>query len=287
MAKRMTETGKWRDGWFAELSPDHKLAWLYLLDVCDNAGVAEVNQRIDSAIVGVAVDWDSLVAVSDERLVWVAPGKLLVTKFVAHQYRELGDSNPHKQVRQLLSRHGLEFDGLRVGLAFGKPLRRLKDKDKDQDKDKDKDQDKGKGKDQEQDTAAAIEEAATESEADPVESIEPAEVREACREWVAYKAERRERYKPRSMKAFASEVRNSVAEHGPQAVVASMQNAMANQWKGWTHGLNKPPQDGGRGSPQRSLPMRDPLDPRGAIAANQAAKELLRREREKQQPATA
>lgn len=41
--KRFTETGKWEDKWFRGLSPAHKLIYLYLLDVCDQAGFWEID----------------------------------------------------------------------------------------------------------------------------------------------------------------------------------------------------------------------------------------------------
>ena len=45
MAKRMSETEKWKDPWFEGLSKDFKLIWLYLLDDCDNAGIWQMSIR--------------------------------------------------------------------------------------------------------------------------------------------------------------------------------------------------------------------------------------------------
>ena len=42
--KRHTETNKWKDRWFRLLTRDHKLLYLYLLDVCDAAGVVEFDE---------------------------------------------------------------------------------------------------------------------------------------------------------------------------------------------------------------------------------------------------
>ena len=38
MSRRFTATEKWQDGWFLDLSIEHKLVWVYLLDTCSNAG---------------------------------------------------------------------------------------------------------------------------------------------------------------------------------------------------------------------------------------------------------
>lgn len=46
MAYRFTDTEKWRDKWFSELSQIEMLLFMYLCDVCDIAGIAEVNLRL-------------------------------------------------------------------------------------------------------------------------------------------------------------------------------------------------------------------------------------------------
>ena len=74
--------------------------------------------------------------------------------------------------------------------------------------------------------------------------IEPAELRKAVDDWLAYKRERREAYKPQARKAFFSRVANLAVEHGARAVIDAMQRAMGNGWKGWDHDIGQP-----RGSP--------------------------------------
>lgn len=64
-------------------------------------------------------------------------------------------------------------------------------------------------------------------------------LREAVEDWLSYKAERREPFKPRGLKAFYAEVANATARHGPVEVVRAMQTAMGNNWQGWTHGLGQ------------------------------------------------
>ena len=44
--KRFTEALKWRDPWFLDLSVDGKLAFWYIVENCDNAGVWEPNFRL-------------------------------------------------------------------------------------------------------------------------------------------------------------------------------------------------------------------------------------------------
>lgn len=39
MAKRFTDTEKWRDEWWGSLSNDYRIVWLYLVDSCSIAGI--------------------------------------------------------------------------------------------------------------------------------------------------------------------------------------------------------------------------------------------------------
>ena len=59
------------------------------------------------------------------------------------------------------------------------------------------------------------------------------ELSEMLADWIAYKAERREAYKPTGLRMLLSRVRNFVAEHGEQAVSDALTKAMANNWQGW------------------------------------------------------
>ena len=60
----------------------------------------------------------------------------------------------------------------------------------------------------------------------------PEGVLEAFQEWLAYKKERREAYKPTGLKALESQVRNNVALYGPTAVNELIRECMANGWRG-------------------------------------------------------
>ena len=45
MSYRFTNTDKWRDSWFSELTPYGKLLFIYFCDNCDIAGFYEINPR--------------------------------------------------------------------------------------------------------------------------------------------------------------------------------------------------------------------------------------------------
>lgn len=57
-------------------------------------------------------------------------------------------------------------------------------------------------------------------------------VAETVREWLAYKQERREAYKPVGLKSLLTEIENQVRAHGERAVCDVIRLSMANNWRG-------------------------------------------------------
>jgi hypothetical protein len=51
--------------------------------------------------------------------------------------------------------------------------------------------------------------------------------------WLAYKAERREGYKPIGLEQFVSVVARRIAEQGAGYVIKQFQRAMSSNWQGW------------------------------------------------------
>ena len=51
-------------------------------------------------------------------------------------------------------------------------------------------------------------------------------------EWLAYKKERREAYKPTGLKSLLTEIENRVKQHGEQAVCDVIRLTMSNGWRG-------------------------------------------------------
>lgn len=147
MSKRFTETSKWRDRWFMMLPAEYKLAWMYLCDECDHAGVIEIVEPLANMQIGSVIDWTKFLEACGHRVVKFGEGKLWVRSFCDFQYGTLNPENRvHKSVLKRLAQMGLASpmeapsDGAMEGAKD-----KDKEKDKDQDKDKDKDQDKAKG----------------------------------------------------------------------------------------------------------------------------------------------
>jgi hypothetical protein len=135
VAKRFTETGKWKKKWIRELSPEMKLFWFYLLDNCDHAGIWEVDIELAAFQIGIELDESIILNTFNRKIVPFKPGKWFIPKFIDYQYGELNKSNrAHLSVIKILTKYGL-YKGLARGLQGAKD----KDKDKELDKVKDKD----------------------------------------------------------------------------------------------------------------------------------------------------
>jgi len=46
MAKRLTDTEKWKDDWYISLSNDDKVVWQWLVDNCNHAGICKKNMAL-------------------------------------------------------------------------------------------------------------------------------------------------------------------------------------------------------------------------------------------------
>ena len=140
MAKRFTDTEKWKKYWFRTLSNDHKVFWFYLLDNCDHAGIWEVDFELASYFCNGIKESEIRETFVKQYHEFDDGKRWFIKDFIEFQYRGLDESNRvHNSVITILKRHGL----FKVLISF---LHEAKDKDiyKDQDKDKDKDKEKGK-----------------------------------------------------------------------------------------------------------------------------------------------
>lgn len=153
MAKRFTDSDKWKKPWFRALSPSMKAFWIYLCDFCDAAGVWDVDFETASYFLGQPVtreDFDSLVG---SKVIWLEHDKVFIPSFVEFQYGDLEPAcKPHAAVIKTLRRHGIDPVTLELipstvrviptegthSEGYPKGIQTLKDKDKSKDKDKEK-----------------------------------------------------------------------------------------------------------------------------------------------------
>lgn len=58
------------------------------------------------------------------------------------------------------------------------------------------------------------------------------ETENTVNQWLAYKAERRQSYKPQGLKMLLNQIDKQIAQHGEQAVIDLVEESMANNWQG-------------------------------------------------------
>ena len=114
MAKRFTDTEKWKKGFIRSLPPSYKLLWLYMLDDCDNAGVWQVEVEVASIRLGAKLnEKEALKLFGDTVISFDSGTKWFIKEFVKFQQgvnhiAELNsNSNPHKSILRLVEQYKL------------------------------------------------------------------------------------------------------------------------------------------------------------------------------------
>lgn len=140
MAKRLSDTNKWDDPWFLDLSSEYRQVWLFILDKCNLAGIWKVNKRMIDFVVGSTVNLGHFLASSGDRVREYQNGeKWFIKGFLNFQYGPLQVTNRvHNAVINELQKEGLWID-------YPYSFQGDKEKDKDKAKDKEKAKEKGRG----------------------------------------------------------------------------------------------------------------------------------------------
>lgn len=131
MAKRFTDTDKWKREFFCELSPQGKLVWIYILDQCDHRGVWIRNFKLMSDQVGFRVNQELFEKWLGAKVKLLENDKYLIPSFIEFQYGELKSSNhAHIGIIRMLEKSGVSL-GPSEGLVRGSLAPQDKDKEKD------------------------------------------------------------------------------------------------------------------------------------------------------------
>jgi len=114
MAKRFTDTEKWKKGFVRNLPPAYKLLWLYMLDDCDNAGVWQVEVEVASIRVGAKLNekealklFGNNVISFDEGSKWFVKEFVKFQQGVSHIAELNSNSNPHKSILRIVEQYKL------------------------------------------------------------------------------------------------------------------------------------------------------------------------------------
>lgn len=142
MAKRLTDTEKWKKQFVRSLPAPYKLLYFYVLDACDHAGIWDVDIEVAQLYTGSKLDETKAIQLFDGKIMVMGGGaKWFLPDFIAFQYGELNENNnAHKSVIKRLNKWALLDQKNEVLVS---PSSGALDKDKDKEVVKDKVKDKG------------------------------------------------------------------------------------------------------------------------------------------------
>ena len=132
MAKRFTDTEKWKKYWFRTLSNDHKVFWFYLLDNCDHAGIWEVDFELADYFCKGVNEQEIRSVFKKQFIEFDNKKRWFIKDFLDFQYGDLKETNRmHKSVITRLQKHNLiKYMGHISPLDGAKEKEQVQDKDK-------------------------------------------------------------------------------------------------------------------------------------------------------------
>ena len=156
MAKRFTDSNKFRDPFYRSLPSPYKLLWDFIHHECDHSGIWMVDMEVAQICIGKDLKINTQTALEyftqDDRMEPIDGGrKWFIRSFILDQYGDLNPANRvHQSVISALKKNNINQDLTRAMLGPSKDLTRTfqgpKDKDKDKEKDKDMEQGGAGGK---------------------------------------------------------------------------------------------------------------------------------------------
>lgn len=143
MAKRLTDTEKWKDDWYIQLSNDDKIVWQWLLDNCSHAGFCKKSISLLNLMCRVNYTEEEMIKRMDNRVI-VVDNHWFIPKFIKFQYSTLLSGKPViiSVVKELFLMNCIRMIGesfgnhyLIINESFDNYCQTIKDKSKDKDKD--------------------------------------------------------------------------------------------------------------------------------------------------------
>jgi hypothetical protein len=119
MAKRFTDTDKWKKDWFLTLTPTEKVFWGYLCDTCSLGGIWNVSWKSAEFHVGTKLDPDEIQKTFSKQFVPIDGGKKwFIIDFITFQYKHLNPNNPaHKGAIEELRRYSMVASDFSIVLS--------------------------------------------------------------------------------------------------------------------------------------------------------------------------
>lgn len=229
MAKRFTDTNKYKKPFIRKLPGAYKLLWDYLYHDCDHAGIWIVDFEIAQLYIGddMLVNKKEALQYFNDREIRIIEfnhgSKWFIPAFVEFQYGVLNEDNrAHKSVILILQKYNL-LEKLNKPLKT--PFQGCKDKDKDMDMDMDKDKDKEK--------ASPLNEAKKDKDKEMCKKFEVLpEFYEVLLFWLKYKRVRGESYKTANSTELAYKKLLRLSSKDSIKAIKVIEQSMENNWAG-------------------------------------------------------
>ncbi|MEK0423644.1 MAG: hypothetical protein RLZ95_1554, partial [Bacteroidota bacterium] len=113
MAKRFTDTEKWKKPFIRSLKAPYKLLWLYICDDCDHSGIWQVDIEVAEIRIGEKLDCKKAIQLFGNKIIPLDNGsKWFIPSFIEFQYPSgLNENNKaHIGVIKNLERYKQEID---------------------------------------------------------------------------------------------------------------------------------------------------------------------------------
>jgi hypothetical protein len=109
MAKRLTDTAKWRNPWFRKVPTKYKMLFLYMLDECDNAGVIHLDLDLISFLLGESFSREEFNQHLGSKISYIGEEKIIINSFIKFQNGDVSNSTHpmSKHILKELERHGI------------------------------------------------------------------------------------------------------------------------------------------------------------------------------------
>ena len=113
MAKRFTDTEKWKKPFIRSLKAPYKLLWLYICDDCDHSGIWQVDLEVAEIRIGEKLDYKKAIQYFNEKIIPLDNGsKWFIPSFIEFQYPSgLSENNKaHVGIIKNLDKYRLEIE---------------------------------------------------------------------------------------------------------------------------------------------------------------------------------
>ena len=116
MAKRFTDTEKWKKPFIRNLKAPYKLLWLYVCDDCDHSGIWQVDIEVAEIRIGEKLDGNKAIQFFGDKIIILDGGsKWFIPSFIYFQYPSgLNENNKaHIGIIKNLERYKYEIDNFK------------------------------------------------------------------------------------------------------------------------------------------------------------------------------